>query len=535
MRPTALRQWRALWAGAQGCAMACTKSAPLPAVQSPLHHHRPHRQPKPRLPTPSSPPPPPPHTPREDIQSDCGTVHRTGGIVQHARHTGVLHTHTHACVGAWSTSTRRCSFAPARKERRLRFGSAFPVGAWTSRCSHPSPSPSLPCHGRGRIPAAIGCGQGALPAGLSGAHPAAQALVGGAAGVPRQHAGDAVATAPAYAARRRLSGVGEVRRCAVPAVRHRAGGVVAGSPVGRVRGGAVSGAHHARRLVARGHAAGWRAGAQPAHRPDYRVRLDAIERYATFPRSLHPATAGCLRIRCKDVYEKGELPLLFSRIQQRHVVAADDDDDDDCGGGGIGEYRYEHLRADGVLSNGNDGLVFTPVKLPYTLRTCTALLKYKYPTHHTVDFTLWLEGDSGGHDVHTFLGYRSENGITRYREVYFPTRRKRAWFADYSQWHECIIECTYDRQAGEWRYLRRRTDKESPNYASVVMDCLEAIAESIPCEELLQRVTDGSPAPCASADKTAPGRDLFDAANADYTRSTPMSPYPPPVQSAVPP
>ena len=269
-------------------------------------------------------------------------------------------------------------------------------------------------------------------------------------------------------------------------------------------------------------------------RQDYRVRLDAIERYATFPRSLHPATAGCLRIRRKDVYEKGELSLLFSRIQQRHVVAANDDDDDD-GGGGIGEYRYEHLRADGVLSNGNDGLVFTPVKLPYTLRTCAALLKYKYPTHHTVDFTLWLEGDSGGHDVHTFLGYRSENGITRYREVYFPTRRKRAWFADYSQWHECIIECTYDRQAGEWRYLRRRTDKESPNYASVVMDCLEAIAESITCEELLQRVTDRSPAPCARADKTAPGSDLFDAANADYTRSTPMSPYPPPVQSAAPP
>ncbi|KAK4533947.1 hypothetical protein CCYA_CCYA20G4829 [Cyanidiococcus yangmingshanensis] len=263
----------------------------------------------------------------------------------------------------------------------------------------------------------------------------------------------------------------------------------------------------------------------------YRVRLDAIERYVTGPRTLHPATAGCLRIRRKDVYEKVELPLLFARIYQGR-------------GGKEGEeasaspaYTYRHLRNDGVLQNGNDGIIFTPVGLPYTLRTCAALLKYKYPTHNTVDFVLWLQaGSDPATDIHAYIGYRGDNGVVRYREVYFPSRLKREWFQDYARWHEAVIECTYDRQAGEWRYLRPRMDKESPNYASVVIDCLEAIAENVTRSELVERICGVDEATRLSwtqlqasvtARETNPG-DLFDEHNWAYMRTTPMSIFPPP-------
>jgi mRNA guanylyltransferase len=270
----------------------------------------------------------------------------------------------------------------------------------------------------------------------------------------------------------------------------------------------------------------------------YRVRLDAIERYVTGPRALHPATAGCLRVRRKDVYEKAELPLLFSRIYQGRSGKADDPQ------GGAPTYTYRHLRSDGVFQSGNDGIIFTPVGLPYTLRTCAALLKYKYPTHNTVDFILWLQaGNDPANDVRAFLGYRGDNGVVRYREVYFPSRLKREWFADYARWHEAVIECTYDRLAGEWRFLRPRLDKESPNYASVVIDCLEAIAENVTRAELLERVCGLEEARqrCRALlqTKTATGNalqpgDLFDESDWEYLRTTPISLLPPPrVSDAV--
>jgi hypothetical protein len=111
---------------------------------------------------------------------------------------------------------------------------------------------------------------------------------------------------------------------------------------------------------------------------DYRSRMLAVEEWVVQPRILAASTAGSLRIRIKDIYEKTEIDLLFSRIYKNKDR----------------DYVYENGdRLDGVVCNRNDGLIFTPVQLAYPLKSCPALLKWKYPLFNSVDFMLFIEVD----------------------------------------------------------------------------------------------------------------------------------------------
>ncbi|GJD12910.1 mRNA-capping enzyme [Galdieria sulphuraria] len=256
---------------------------------------------------------------------------------------------------------------------------------------------------------------------------------------------------------------------------------------------------------------------------NYRSRMLAVEDWVVRPRLLAASTAGSLRIRIKDVYEKTEIDRLFSRIYKNEDR----------------DYVYENgHRFDGCVCNRNDGLIFTPVQLAYPLKSCSALLKWKYPLYNSVDFMLFIEVDGGNEEdprnIHTYLGYKGDRGVVRYREVFFPSSLKKKWAESRLEHHGKIIECSYDRMAGEWRYLRHRTDKTTPNYSTTVMDTLESTAESITREELIDRIKKNTKATKPTLSQRRPSwkiedDDLFnDSNNPKYRKTTPISLLPPP-------
>src|SRR5699024_9795261 len=51
-------------------------------------------------------------------------------------------------------------------------------------------------------------------------------------------------------------------------------------------------------------------------------------------------------------------------------------------------YKYFSAKFQKVLSHEIDGLIFQPVRFPYTCGRCDAILKWKPPSHNSVDFRL---------------------------------------------------------------------------------------------------------------------------------------------------
>uniref|UniRef100_A0A7S3E9N2 mRNA guanylyltransferase n=2 Tax=Rhodosorus marinus TaxID=101924 RepID=A0A7S3E9N2_9RHOD len=251
---------------------------------------------------------------------------------------------------------------------------------------------------------------------------------------------------------------------------------------------------------------------------DYRQRLINAENFITFPRCFSSNASGSLRIRVKDFYEKNQIKDLFKKITK-----------DDSG-----EYIYANGdRKDGPICNHNDGCIFAPVQMEYQIKTCHALLKWKPPHLNSVDFQLLLE-QTGNGTIKTTIAYQGDHGPVKLREVMFPRAQKAEWAKNFQRVNGSIVECTYDRRAGEWRYIREREDKDRPNYSSTVIDTLESTAEEVLREELIAVLMSSPVNPELSKQKRliySEDRpdDLFCNLHEDYLRTLPISTVPVPV------
>ncbi len=141
--------------------------------------------------------------------------------------------------------------------------------------------------------------------------------------------------------------------------------------------------------------------------------------------------------------------------------------------------------------------------------------------------------------VKTSIAYKGERGIVKLRQVHFPSKQKLEWAKQFDRFNDSIVELSYDRHAGEWRYIRQREDKEMPNFSSTVIDTLESIAESMDREELVLFTEKHSRPPPKSAEAFVTANianeractvrnDLYDADNKAYLLSTPVSLIAPP-------
>lgn len=268
----------------------------------------------------------------------------------------------------------------------------------------------------------------------------------------------------------------------------------------------------------------------------FRQRLRAAETYVAAPRVFAPIVSGRLRLRVKDYYEKSDLRRMFENIKKKPN----------------GDYVYmNHHRRDGPLCNLNDGVIFAPCKMPYVVKNCSALLKWKPPQLNSVDFELQLERAQDPRTksptVRSYIAFRSTNGANhRLREVYFPSKLKRSWATEFDKYNGAIVELSFDPAAGEWRYIRMRSDKDIPNFSATVIDTMESIAESMDREELtLYLEKRSAPIPNdveaivrgvqSERKKCVFSDDLFDEANSSYVTTLPMSNYLPPLAQTGPP
>lgn len=262
---------------------------------------------------------------------------------------------------------------------------------------------------------------------------------------------------------------------------------------------------------------------------DFRERMHAAEVFVAAPRVWSPAVSGLLRLRVKDYYEKPNIRSLFDHIKKQK---------------GESHWIYiNHARRDGIICNINDGVIFQPCIMPYTVKNCHALLKWKPPVLNSIDFALELERavdpKSDRPTVRSYIAYRSDKGNTRLREAFFPSTLKKKWAADFNKHNNSIVELSYDRKAGEWRYIRTREDKDVPNFSTTVIDTMESIAEHMDREELVLFLEQNSlPIPptkarlvheqAASRKLCTHENDLFGEDNLAYATTTPMSRVPPP-------
>ena len=262
---------------------------------------------------------------------------------------------------------------------------------------------------------------------------------------------------------------------------------------------------------------------------EYRQRMTLAENWVAAPRVYSVTATGALRIRIKDYYEVAEIKQLFDHIKKDEH----------------GKYVYiNYDRRDGVVCNENDGCIFTPAKLSYPIKTCNALLKWKPPHLNSVDFLLRLEKImdlKGGRlvpiGIKSSIFYRDGRSNAVLREVRFPRDQRRLFQNNFDKFNNSIVELTYDRLAGEWRYIRQRDDKIQPNYAGTVIDTLESISENMDREELVKSIMEGgirvnhqiAKKRKIERENVVFRNDLFDLTNLDYVQAIPMSLVAPPM------
>eukprot|EP01088_Endostelium_zonatum_P003135 TRINITY_DN1423_c2_g1_i2.p1 TRINITY_DN1423_c2_g1~~TRINITY_DN1423_c2_g1_i2.p1 ORF type:complete len:488 (+),score=75.39 TRINITY_DN1423_c2_g1_i2:126-1589(+) len=161
------------------------------------------------------------------------------------------------------------------------------------------------------------------------------------------------------------------------------------------------------------------------------------------------------------------------------------------------------------LTHVNDGLIFTPIKLPYTVGTTKQLLKWKPQELNTIDFELRAQYRQGIDKW--FLYIASNLGTTLYSHIELSVEEINFWKAKRGSAPK-IVECRFDStgrtyyppekqgayddvgwEGGEWReggwkIIRIRSDKSTPNFEKVVKNTEISIRDGIRLEEILDKL-----------------------------------------------
>ena len=130
------------------------------------------------------------------------------------------------------------------------------------------------------------------------------------------------------------------------------------------------------------------------------------------------------------------------------------------------------------LSHEIDGLIFQPVPDPYIAGQCNVALKWKPPSLNSVDFRLKIIMDDRPGMLRKLIGYLFVGG----KDTFFDTIKVSK---DIKQYDNKIIECSYDLNTRQWRFMRERTDKSFPNSFNTAVSVCESIRNPITKEILL--------------------------------------------------
>lgn len=155
------------------------------------------------------------------------------------------------------------------------------------------------------------------------------------------------------------------------------------------------------------------------------------------------------------------------------------------------------------LTHECDGLIFQPSRMKYLTGTMDTLLKWKFTHLNSVDFLFkltWVPGSAPapklfvGGEGRDLIPVHEPSGEFTLGGVDEPDRAPDGTQLSDLDGH--IVECTWDRGAGvaggggggAWRYLRVRTDKDTPNFVAVYRHTLQSILDDITSEEIIDFV-----------------------------------------------
>ncbi|KJH53399.1 mRNA capping enzyme, catalytic domain protein [Dictyocaulus viviparus] len=124
-----------------------------------------------------------------------------------------------------------------------------------------------------------------------------------------------------------------------------------------------------------------------------------------------------------------------------------------------------------------DGLILQPVDAPYTSGRSDIVLKWKPPSHNSIDFKLQIrkvvkEGELPQHIGYLYVQNSNEPMATmKATKKLLPYDNK-------------IIECTFEN--GQWIFMRERTDKSLPNSLKTAQSVYNSMVNPIDRNMLIE-------------------------------------------------
>ena len=140
------------------------------------------------------------------------------------------------------------------------------------------------------------------------------------------------------------------------------------------------------------------------------------------------------------------------------------------------------------LLHESDGLIFQPAEEQYVAGTCPTALKWKPPSHNSVDFRLRVVIQNRTGMLRERKGELYVGGLdTPFSDMKVTKKLER--------YNGKIIECRYDSGRMEWIFMRERTDKSFPNSHKTAVSVCQSIIEPVDERYLKDFITSVSPPP----------------------------------------
>ena len=157
------------------------------------------------------------------------------------------------------------------------------------------------------------------------------------------------------------------------------------------------------------------------------------------------------------------------------------------------EHIFLNVGADNLFHcNKNDGIIFSPLKLNYSLKTTCTIFKWKYDYENTMDFLIQTRIANKTHIKKKISPFSLACVTTKnkFYSVYFGKTAKL-----FSKSKKPILnnpksigEFRYIQRKGSWVWKKYRSDKINPNSYKVLINTLKIMSESINKFELIDNI-----------------------------------------------
>lgn len=140
-------------------------------------------------------------------------------------------------------------------------------------------------------------------------------------------------------------------------------------------------------------------------------------------------------------------------------------------------YKFLDEKFARQLTHEPDGLIFQPSAEPYIAGQCPEVLKWKPPSHNSVDFRLKIQKEEGVGLLTKKVGFLYVGGFD-------PSFARMKYTKELEKYDGKIIECRFENNT--WIFMRERTDKSFPNSYKTARSVFNSIKNPVTKDILLE-------------------------------------------------